>query len=98
MEAWLDEHPEFFQDYLIRKGGRGMIDAWLVSHALPPGINTTANTGNEDPSLANATDDGGGSGNTATNSVPQARIRYASHAQPTTLHLLYICRRKTSFN
>ena len=20
IEAWLDEHPEFFEDYLIRKG------------------------------------------------------------------------------
>lgn len=45
VEAWLDEHPEFFQDYLIRKGGRPLIDAWLVTHALPPGIatNNTAN-------------------------------------------------------
>lgn len=38
VESWLDEHQDFFQDYLIRKGGRGMIDAWLVAHALPPGI------------------------------------------------------------
>ena len=36
METWLDEHPEFFQKYLVRKGKRGMIDAWLVSHAFPP--------------------------------------------------------------
>ena len=42
MESWLDEHPGFFQNYLIRKGNRGMIDAWLVSHALPPGIRSTA--------------------------------------------------------
>lgn len=41
VEAWLDENPEFFQDYLIRKGGRGLIDAWLMAHALPPGISTT---------------------------------------------------------
>eukprot|EP00095_Tigriopus_kingsejongensis_P009245 maker-scaffold495_size155559-snap-gene-0.38 protein:Tk09245 transcript:maker-scaffold495_size155559-snap-gene-0.38-mRNA-1 annotation:"dual 3 -cyclic-amp and -gmp" len=38
VESWLDEHPEFFQDYLIRKGGRQMIDAWLMAHALRPGI------------------------------------------------------------
>ena len=41
VESWLDEHPEYFQDYLIRKGGRNMIDAWLVAHALPPGITTS---------------------------------------------------------
>ena len=45
MESWLDEHPGFFQNYLIRKGNRGMIDAWLVSHALPPGIRSTAASG-----------------------------------------------------
>ena len=38
VESWLDEHPDFFQAYLIRKGTRSMIDSWLVSHALPPGI------------------------------------------------------------
>lgn len=42
VEAWLDEHPEFFQDYLIRKGGRPLIDAWLVTHALPPGVASNA--------------------------------------------------------
>jgi len=41
IEAWLDEHPEFFQEYLIRKGTRCMVDSWLVAHALPPGITTT---------------------------------------------------------
>ena len=41
VETWLDEHPDFFQAYLIRKGTRSMIDSWLVSHALPPGITTT---------------------------------------------------------
>ncbi len=35
VEAWLDEHPNFFQDYLIRKGRRATIDAWLVAHAMP---------------------------------------------------------------
>ena len=41
IEAWLDEHPEFFQEYLIRKGTRSMVDSWLLAHALPPGITTT---------------------------------------------------------
>ena len=34
-EAFLDEHPDFFQSYLIRKATRAMIDAWLVSYAIP---------------------------------------------------------------
>ena len=37
IEAFLDENPEFFQNYLIRKATRSMIDAWLVSYAIPPG-------------------------------------------------------------
>jgi len=37
MEACLDENPDFFQDYLIRKATRQMIDSWLVAHSLPPG-------------------------------------------------------------
>jgi hypothetical protein len=41
VESWLDEHPDFFQAYLIRKGTRSMIDSWLVTHALPPGITAT---------------------------------------------------------
>nr|XP_027221484.1 dual 3',5'-cyclic-AMP and -GMP phosphodiesterase 11-like [Penaeus vannamei] len=35
MEAWLDEHQDFVHDYFIRKASRHMVDAWLVSHALP---------------------------------------------------------------
>ncbi|XP_042878602.1 dual 3',5'-cyclic-AMP and -GMP phosphodiesterase 11-like [Penaeus japonicus] len=35
MEAWLDEHQDFVHDYYIRKASRHMVDAWLVSHALP---------------------------------------------------------------
>ena len=46
IESWLDEHPGFFQNYLIRKGNRGMIDAWLVSHALPPGMIRPTSTEN----------------------------------------------------
>ena len=42
IESWLDEHPGFFQNYLIRKGNRALIDAWLVSHALPPGTTRSA--------------------------------------------------------
>lgn len=37
MEKWLDDHPDFVQDYFARKATRGMIDAWLVSHALVHG-------------------------------------------------------------
>ncbi|KAB0793779.1 hypothetical protein PPYR_13399 [Photinus pyralis] len=35
MEAWLDEHPDFVQDYFLRKATRQVVDAWLVSHATP---------------------------------------------------------------
>ena len=37
VEAVLDENPDFFKDYFIRKGSRHMIDSWLVAHSLPPG-------------------------------------------------------------
>merc|ERR1719186_879186 len=37
MESWLDENQDFFQEYLLRKGTRPMIDAWLVAHSFPPG-------------------------------------------------------------
>ena len=33
----MDENPDFFKDYLIRKASRHMIDSWLVAHSLPPG-------------------------------------------------------------
>ncbi|CAG0919146.1 unnamed protein product [Notodromas monacha] len=32
IEAWLDEHSDFLNDYFIRKGTRHMVDAWLMSH------------------------------------------------------------------
>ncbi|XP_055601122.1 dual 3',5'-cyclic-AMP and -GMP phosphodiesterase 11 isoform X2 [Uranotaenia lowii] len=35
MESWMDENPEFVQDYFIRKATRNMVDGWLVSHATP---------------------------------------------------------------
>ncbi|CAG0902241.1 unnamed protein product [Darwinula stevensoni] len=34
MEAWLDEHPDYVQDYLNRKGTRQMVDSWLIAHAF----------------------------------------------------------------
>ncbi|CAH1793418.1 unnamed protein product, partial [Owenia fusiformis] len=34
MENWLDNHPEFVHDYFARKATRGMIDGWLINHAL----------------------------------------------------------------
>uniref|UniRef100_A0A182MGZ5 GAF domain-containing protein n=1 Tax=Anopheles culicifacies TaxID=139723 RepID=A0A182MGZ5_9DIPT len=42
MESWLDENPEFVQDYFIRKATRNMVDGWLVSHATP--VTTAANS------------------------------------------------------
>ncbi|CAG7733848.1 unnamed protein product [Allacma fusca] len=40
MEAWLDEHPEFANDYFIRKARRSVIDSWLVAHSIsqPPTV------------------------------------------------------------
>nr|CAD7573820.1 unnamed protein product [Timema californicum] len=35
MEAWLDEHQDFVQDYFLRKATRQVVDMWLVSHATP---------------------------------------------------------------
>ena len=57
VESWLDEHPDFFQAYLIRKGTRSMIDSWLVTHALPPGITaTTLNNVDEEELEVDTTD------------------------------------------
>ncbi|XP_031627073.1 dual 3',5'-cyclic-AMP and -GMP phosphodiesterase 11-like isoform X2 [Contarinia nasturtii] len=33
VESWLDENPEFVQDYFIRKATRQLVDTWLISHA-----------------------------------------------------------------
>ncbi|XP_054266416.1 dual 3',5'-cyclic-AMP and -GMP phosphodiesterase 11-like isoform X2 [Macrosteles quadrilineatus] len=33
MEAWLDEHQDFVQDYFLRKATRQVVDAWLLSHS-----------------------------------------------------------------
>uniref|UniRef100_T1K849 GAF domain-containing protein n=1 Tax=Tetranychus urticae TaxID=32264 RepID=T1K849_TETUR len=35
MEAWLDEHPKFLCDYVIRKAPRSTIDAWILAHSIP---------------------------------------------------------------
>ena len=35
METWLDEHPHFFTDYVVRKANRSTIDAWLLAHTIP---------------------------------------------------------------
>ncbi|XP_071051898.1 dual 3',5'-cyclic-AMP and -GMP phosphodiesterase 11 isoform X3 [Onthophagus taurus] len=32
MESWLDEHPDFVQDYFLRKASRQVVDSWLLSH------------------------------------------------------------------
>ena len=44
MEAWLDENPEFVQDYFIRKATRNVVDAWLVSHATPANVDMSSPT------------------------------------------------------
>lgn len=45
MESWLDENPEFVQDYFIRKATRHIVDNWLVSHAhaTPTSANSHGN-------------------------------------------------------
>lgn len=42
MEAWLDEHPDFVQDYFLRKATRQVVDTWLVSHATPTSANSSS--------------------------------------------------------
>ncbi|XP_029461742.1 dual 3',5'-cyclic-AMP and -GMP phosphodiesterase 11A [Rhinatrema bivittatum] len=34
VETFLDQHPELFEDYLIRKGKHGMVEKWLKKHQL----------------------------------------------------------------
>ncbi|KAF4521720.1 hypothetical protein B566_EDAN012168 [Ephemera danica] len=41
VESWLDEHPDFMQDYFLRKATRQVVDTWLVSHATPSSGLTT---------------------------------------------------------
>lgn len=38
VSSWLDEHPDFTQDYFVRKATRQMVDSWLISHAIPQSI------------------------------------------------------------
>jgi dual 3',5'-cyclic-AMP and -GMP phosphodiesterase 11 len=42
MEAWLDEHQEFAQEYFIRKATRNVVDTWLVAHATPGALERSA--------------------------------------------------------
>ena len=71
VEAWLDEHPEFFQSYMLRKGTRSMIDSWLVTHALPPGITATTlhNVDEEDLEEESDTHPGDGDSSGGSNSA-----------------------------
>ncbi|KAK0093139.1 hypothetical protein PV326_014227 [Microctonus aethiopoides] len=41
METWLDEHPEFVNNYFLRKITRQTVDAWLVMHATIPSSSPT---------------------------------------------------------
>jgi dual 3',5'-cyclic-AMP and -GMP phosphodiesterase 11 len=47
MESWLDENPQFAQDYFIRKATRHIVDAWLVSHAHATTPGPNSNNGND---------------------------------------------------
>lgn len=38
MESWLDENPEFAQNYFVRKASRNAVDSWLCAHATPAAI------------------------------------------------------------
>ncbi|XP_074034856.1 phosphodiesterase 11 isoform X2 [Leptinotarsa decemlineata] len=35
MESWMDEHPDFVNDYFLRKATRQVVEQWQVSHATP---------------------------------------------------------------
>ncbi|KAF7385268.1 hypothetical protein HZH68_013698 [Vespula germanica] len=55
MEAWLDEHPDFVNDYFLRKVTRQTVDMWLVSHATPTSSSSSC------MELSSPTHPGGGS-------------------------------------
>lgn len=42
MEAWLDEHQEFAQEYFIRKATRNVVDTWLVAHTTPAALTSSS--------------------------------------------------------
>uniref|UniRef100_A0A336LQJ2 Phosphodiesterase n=1 Tax=Culicoides sonorensis TaxID=179676 RepID=A0A336LQJ2_CULSO len=71
MEAWMDENPEFVQDYFIRKATRQVVDSWLVSHATP-----TANTEVSSPSHINSQNSSSRGGSGATTPV---RYKISAH-------------------
>ncbi|KAI4499692.1 hypothetical protein M0802_005262 [Mischocyttarus mexicanus] len=55
MESWLDEHPDFVNDYFLRKVTRQTVDMWLVSHATPTSSSSSC------MELSSPTHAGGGS-------------------------------------
>ncbi|XP_065332643.1 dual 3',5'-cyclic-AMP and -GMP phosphodiesterase 11 isoform X1 [Cloeon dipterum] len=63
VEAWLDEHPEFMQDYFLRKATRQVVDSWLVTHATSTSSMTQSSTG-ESPTQPTGGSSRGGSGAT----------------------------------
>jgi len=69
VEAFLDENADFFQNYLIRKATRSMIDAWLVSHSIPPGSTSL-------PPFSPLTED------TVHNSAPSSKSGSSGGATP----------------
>ncbi|GIX90456.1 hypothetical protein CEXT_456321 [Caerostris extrusa] len=38
IKSWLDEHPQFVQDYFIRKANRQTVNSWLLFHSAPQGM------------------------------------------------------------
>ncbi|XP_073825840.1 phosphodiesterase 11 isoform X3 [Musca autumnalis] len=68
MEAWMDEHQEFVQDYFIRKATRQVVDAWLVSHATSAG-NDTSNTSPTHPNGQNCSSRGGSGATTPVRKI-----------------------------
>ncbi|XP_064458491.1 dual 3',5'-cyclic-AMP and -GMP phosphodiesterase 11-like isoform X2 [Ornithodoros turicata] len=49
VEAWLDEHPAFVNDYFMRKASRKVVDAWLLAHAVPQSVVQEHNSGTFTP-------------------------------------------------
>ncbi|CAG9827483.1 unnamed protein product [Diabrotica balteata] len=55
MESWLDEHPDFVNDYFLRKATRQLVEQWQVSHATPTSSNVElASPTHNNPSRASS--------------------------------------------
>ena len=38
VEAWLDEHPDFVDDYFLRKATKELVDLWMLLHMTPSSV------------------------------------------------------------